>query len=63
MLKMFYYLKLDHIVIATGAKWRERWFWRSNLLGINNLNILNNIFTPDDIMTWPQSPKRRGCCF
>ena len=40
----------DHIVIATGAHWRNDGFGRSNLLGINNLNTLNNIFTPDDIM-------------
>ncbi len=42
--------EVDHIVIATGAKWRDDGFGRSNLIGINNLNITNNIFTPDDIM-------------
>ena len=28
----------DHIVIATGAKWRDDGFGRSNSAGINNLN-------------------------
>ena len=42
---------VDHIVIATGAKWREDGFGRSNKIGINNFKISNNIFTPDDIMT------------
>ena len=42
--------EVDHIVIATGAKWRYDGFGRSNLIGINKLNISNNIFTPDDIM-------------
>jgi len=42
--------EVDHIVVATGAKWRDDGFGRSNLIGINKLNISNNIFTPDDIM-------------
>jgi dimethylamine/trimethylamine dehydrogenase len=40
----------DHIVIATGAKWRDDGFGRSNEIGINNLKNSNSIFTPDDIM-------------
>tara|TARA_B110000263_G_C15233305_1_gene475722 strand:- start:234 stop:1202 length:969 start_codon:yes stop_codon:yes gene_type:complete len=40
----------DHIIIATGAKWRADGFGRNNSVGINNLNNSNNIFTPDDIM-------------
>jgi len=41
----------DHVIIATGAKWREDSFGRSNTISINNLKDLNNIFTPDDIIT------------
>ena len=40
----------DHIIIATGAKWRADGFGRNNSVGINNLHNSNNIFTPDDIM-------------
>ncbi|WNC71973.1 FAD-dependent oxidoreductase [Thalassotalea psychrophila] len=40
----------DHIVIATGAKWRSDGFGRTNTMPIENLNHSKQIFTPDDIM-------------
>ena len=42
--------KADHIVVATGAKWRADGFGRNNPIGIDNLEASNQIFTPDDIM-------------
>ena len=42
--------KADHIVIATGAKWRADGFGRNNPIGIDNLEASNQVFTPDDIM-------------
>jgi len=41
----------DHIVIATGAKWRADGFGRNNTIGINNIEASDKIFTPDDVMT------------
>jgi dimethylamine/trimethylamine dehydrogenase len=42
--------EVDHIVIATGAKWRADGFGRNNAIGIGNLGASEQIFTPDDIM-------------
>lgn len=52
----------DHIVIATGAKWRADGFGRSNTLCIDNLGASERIFTPDDIMTG-RLPKGRVLVF
>ena len=40
----------DHIVIATGATWRNDGFGRSNHIAIEGLTAPDQIFTPDDIM-------------
>jgi dimethylamine/trimethylamine dehydrogenase len=40
----------DHIVVATGAKWRSDGFGSANQGCIANLGPVANIFTPDDIM-------------
>ena len=40
----------DHVVIATGAKWRADGFGKSNLKPLNTLGPSEKIFTPDDIM-------------
>ncbi len=40
----------DHIVLATGAKWRTDGFGIANLGSIENLGPAEKIFSPDDIM-------------
>jgi len=40
----------DHVVIATGAKWRNDGYGRNNLQPIVNLKSKSNIYTPDEIM-------------
>ena len=40
----------DHIVVATGATWRNDGFGRTNTIGIENLSAAAQVFTPDDIM-------------
>ncbi len=41
----------DHIVVATGAKWRADGFGRTNNSGFESLSAsADQIFTPDDIM-------------
>lgn len=40
----------DHVVIATGARWRADGFGKSNLQPLNSLSPSEKIFTPDDIM-------------
>lgn len=53
----------DHIVIATGAKWRADGFGRTNTLPIENLKAFSEqIFTPDDIMVG-RLPKGRVVIF
>ena len=41
---------VNHVVIATGAKWRSDGFGRSNTLPIKKLHNYKNIYNPDDIM-------------
>ncbi|NQY64495.1 MAG: FAD-dependent oxidoreductase [Alteromonadaceae bacterium] len=52
----------DHIVIATGAKWRSDGFGRTNTIRIENLGSSEQIFTPDDIMAG-RLPKGRVVVF
>ena len=52
----------DHIVIATGAKWRPDGFGRTNTIKIANLGSSEQIFTPDDIMVG-RLPKGRVIVF
>ncbi len=52
----------DHIVIATGAKWRADGFGRTNTINIENLGPSGQIFTPDDIMVG-RLPKGRVVVF
>ncbi len=40
----------DHVVIATGARWRADGFGRSHPYPLEALNPAANILTPDDIM-------------
>jgi dimethylamine/trimethylamine dehydrogenase len=40
----------DHVVLATGSRWRSDGFSPSNRGGIANLGPADQIFTPDDIM-------------
>ena len=40
----------DHVVIATGARWRADGFGRSHPYPLETLNPASNILTPDDIM-------------
>ena len=40
----------DHVVIATGARWRADGFGRSHPYPLETLNPAANILTPDDIM-------------
>ena len=40
----------DHVVIATGARWRADGFGRSHPYPLETLNPTANILTPDDIM-------------
>ena len=40
----------DHVVIATGARWRRDGFGRSHGLGIPDFEGNSNVFTPDDLM-------------
>ena len=40
----------DHVVIATGSRWRSDGLGRSNTAGISGLQALSQVFTPDDIM-------------
>ena len=41
---------VDHVVFATGSKWRSDGFGRSNSSPIKKLHNNKNIFNPDDIM-------------
>ncbi len=52
----------DHIVIATGAKWRADGFGRTNTLCIESLGSTEQTFTPDDIMAG-RLPKGRVIVF
>ena len=54
--------EVDHIVIATGAKWRADGFGRNNAICIENLGASEQIFTPDDIMVG-RLPKGRVIVF
>lgn len=40
----------DHVVVATGARWRRDGFGRSNFKPVSVLSDKVKIFTPDDIM-------------
>ena len=40
----------DHIVLATGAKWRADGFGNAHRGGIAELGPMDHIYTPDDIM-------------
>jgi len=40
----------DHVVIATGARWRRDGFGRSHGLGIPDFQENEKVFTPDDLM-------------
>ena len=40
----------DHVVIATGAKWRADGFGRNNLQPLDGIEPAEKVFTPDDIM-------------
>lgn len=40
----------DHIVVATGCTWRADGFGRTNSVGIEDWDVTDQIFTPDDIM-------------
>lgn len=51
-------VKADHIVLATGSRWRSDGFGNSNRAGIRSLGPSAKIYTPDDIMAGrlPESP-------
>lgn len=55
-------VEADHIVIATGAKWRSDGFGRTNTVGLDTLTEPDQIFTPDDIMAG-RLPKGRVIVF
>ncbi len=40
----------DHIVTATGSKWRCDGFGANNPTGIAGLSVVDRLYTPDDIM-------------
>ncbi|HEX5693880.1 MAG TPA: FAD-dependent oxidoreductase, partial [Arenimonas sp.] len=40
----------EHVVIATGSRWRRDGFGRSHGLGIPGFEDNKNVFTPDDLM-------------
>lgn len=40
----------EHVVIATGARWRRDGFGRSHGLGIESFEAHPDVFTPDDLM-------------
>jgi len=40
----------EHVVIATGARWRRDGFGRSHGFGIPGFETHENVFTPDDLM-------------
>src|SRR5690606_24510430 len=40
----------DHVVIATGARWRRDGFGRSHGLGIPDFEGNSSVFTPEDLM-------------
>ncbi len=52
----------DHVVLATGARWRSDGFGLSNPAGIGSLGPSERIFTPDDIMAG-RLPKGRTLLF
>ncbi len=43
-------LNVDHVAIATGARWRNDGFGRHHLKSLSRLTTDIQIFTPDDIM-------------
>jgi len=51
-------INADHIVLATGSRWRADGFGNNNRAGIASLGPKAQIYTPDDIMSgrFPEGP-------